>query len=72
MLSINAIINIVLCIGLALSYLSYRHIKKKQMDDPEYQQRLREKKKEERRQKADNDGLDDYLTQAENQDGYDE
>ena len=67
-LSINMIINIILLTGVLLTYLVYRNIKRKQKEDPEYQQRLRERQMELDRAKGSNNELDEYLSRAEDED----
>ncbi len=66
-LSVTMIINIVLIVGLVLSYLIYKHYANRNANDPEYQKRREESLREERRQMEDNGQLDEYLQENESE-----
>ena len=78
-LSTQAIINIILILLLGISYFIYKHVQKKNLENPAYQARLREQErleaKEARRQAAEDQELSEIMSRedySDEDDGYED
>ncbi|MBP3280500.1 MAG: hypothetical protein J6M44_16250 [Butyrivibrio sp.] len=71
-LSVTMIINIVLILGLVISYLVYKVVCINHQKDPTFKAKEEERLRELKRQQRDNESLDEYMASSDDYDNYDE